>query len=158
MAPLISPMISGRCANSCMMQLWSPISNLKENQWGCRLLQILTNFPIKKSVLYLLLEDTFTHIWMIKSEILSSMILASWESICFPHTFHCAHLCHLLAFGNWLTTHIHTFLCTERLNKLHSQYPISKELLHISVPKGRKLWLQYILSCSPKARANLIKS
>lgn len=117
-------------------------------------IQILTSFPVKKPLLNLLLEDnTFTHIYMIRSEMLSSMILASWKSNCFPHTFHWAHLC-LLTSSNWFTTLTHKLPCTQRLNKTQSQYPSSTEHLHINVPRGLKLWLQFSITVSFHASPN----
>lgn len=69
--------------------------------------QVLLNFPVRKSSLCIMLEDTFAHTWMMKSKILSSVFLASYKSICFPYTFHCACLCHCLTVSNCLTTVIH---------------------------------------------------
>jgi len=158
MAPLISLMTSvERCqfAHDAIM-----VPNIKPERKAMRV-SLITNsykFPCQGNSLVLTLEDTFTHSSMIESEILSWMILASWKSIFFPHTFHCAHLCHLLTFSNWFTTLSHIFPCTQKLNKTLSQYPISTEHLYINVPRGIKLWLQYMLSRFTKSRANLIKS
>lgn len=77
--PHLSPSgLQWSCANSRMTQLWSPISNLQEKQWGYK--KNSYKFLCQKPLLQLLMESKFTQICMIKSWILRSKIFAKLAS------------------------------------------------------------------------------